>query len=203
MDEVEPTPLKQASSSEPRGVSNPAYLTEFHPWLRLMAKLQLDSKWERKFDASDIVQQTLLEAWKGEENFAGETKGERIAWLRTILGRVISREVRHYTGNQKRDPARELELQNSLDQSSMMLEKMLAGDEKTPSVNADNREQQMIIADVLEALPKDYREVIVLRNLQGHSHAEVAAKLGRTESAVRMLWLRALKQIRSEVLARQ
>ena len=203
MDEVEPTPLKHASSSEPRGVSNPGYLTEFHPWLRLMAKLQLDSKWDRKFDASDIVQQTLLEAWKGEENFAGETKGERIAWLRTILGRVISREVRHYTGNQKRDPARELELQNSLDQSSMMLEKMLAGDEKTPSVNADNREQQMIIADVLEALPKGYREVIVLRNLQGHSHAEVAAKLGRTESAVRMLWLRALKQIRSEVLARQ
>ena len=168
-----------------------------------MAKLQLDSKWDRKFDASDIVQQTLLEAWKGEENFEGETKGQRIAWLRTILGRVISREVRHYTANQKRDPARELELQNSLDQSSMMLEKMLAGDEKTPSVHADNREQQMIIADVLEALPKDYREVIVLRNLQGLSHAEVAAKLGRTESAVRMLWLRALKQIRSEVLARQ
>ena len=203
MDEMEPTPVEQSSSSEPTDVSNPGYLAEFHPWLRLMAKLQLDSKWDRKFDASDIVQQTLLEAWKGEENFAGETKGERIAWLRTILGRVISREVRHYTGNQKRDPARELELQNSLDQSSMMLEKMLAGDEKTPSVNADNREQQMIIADVLEALPKDYREVVVLRNLQGLSHAEVAAKLSRTESAVRMLWLRALKQIRSEVLARQ
>ncbi len=185
------------------GASQPGYLAEFQPWLRLMAGLQIDSKWERKFDASDVVQQTLIEAWKGESNFEGESNGQRIAWLRTILGRVISRQIRHYTGNQKRDPAREIALQNSLDESSMMLERMVPGQEKTPSVYADDREQQMIIADVLEALPEDYRQVIVLRNLQGLSHAEVATKIGRTESAVRMLWLRALKQLRLEVLSRQ
>ena len=46
-------------------------------------------------------------------------------------------------------------------------------------------------------------EVIVLRNLQGLSHAEVAVRLDRTESAVRMLWLRALKQLREQVMQRQ
>ena len=179
------------------------YLAQYHAWLRLMARLQLNDRWDRKFDASDIVQQTLLEAWKGESQFRGDSSGERIAWLRTILGRVISREVRHYDGTLKRDPGRELSLQNSLDQSSIMLANMLVSDTATPSVHADDREQQTIIAEVLESLPDDYRQVIILRNLKGLSHAEVAAKLNRSESAVRMLWLRALKQLREEVLARQ
>ena len=84
-----------------------------------------------------------------------------------------------------------------------MLANVLASDTATPSVHADNREQQMIIADAIESLPADYREVIVLRNLQGLSHAEVAVRLNRTESAVRMLWLRALKQLRQQVMQRQ
>ena len=179
------------------------YLVQYRAWLRLMARLQLNERWDRKFDASDIVQQTLLEAWKGESQFRGDSSGERIAWLRTILGRVISREVRHYDGTLKRDPARELSLQDSLNQSSIMLGNMLLSDTATPSVHADDREQQTIIAEVLESLPDDSRQVIILRNLQGLSHAEVAAELNRSESAVRMLWLRALKQLRAEVLARQ
>ena len=61
----------------------------------------------------------------------------------------------------------------------------------------------MIIAEVLESLPEDYRAVILLRNLKGLSQAEVAVELNRTESAVRMLWLRALKQLRQQVMQRQ
>ena len=68
---------------------------------------------------------------------------------------------------------------------------------------ADNREQQTIIADVLESLPEDYRKVIVMQNLRGISNAEIAVKLGRSEPAVRMLWLRALKEMRTRVLHRQ
>ena len=189
--------------TQPNHADRSDYLVQYRAWLRLMARLQLNERWDRKFDASDIVQQTLLEAWKGESQFRGDSSGERIAWLRTILGRVISREVRNYDGTQKRDPGRELSLQNSLDQSSVMLGNMLASDTATPSVHADDREQQTIIAEVLESLPEDYRQVIILRNLQGLSHAEVATELNRSESAVRMLWLRALKQLREEVLARQ
>jgi RNA polymerase sigma-70 factor (ECF subfamily) len=182
---------------------NSNYLSQYHAWLRLMARLQLDPRWDRKFDASDVVQQTLLEAWKGESQFRGQNSGERIAWLRTILGRVISREARKYVGTEKRDPGRELSLQHSLDRSSVMLERMLAAETNTPSVHADNREQQAIIAEVLESLPEDYRQVIVLRNLQGLSYGEIAESLGRSESAVRMLWLRALKELQSAVLSRQ
>lgn len=179
------------------------YLSQYHNWLRLMARLQLDDRWNHKFDASDIVQQTLLEAWKGESGFRGNTSGERIAWLRTILGRVIGHEARKFDATQMRDPAREISLEHSLDQSSIMLGNILASDTNTPSVAADNREQQAIIADVLESLPADYRDVIVLRNLRGLSHAQIAIKLRRSESATRMLWIRALKELQAKVLNRQ
>jgi len=184
-------------------MSSSDYLSKYHAWLRLMARLQLDPRWGRKFDASDVAQQTLLEAWKAESQFRGTSEPERIAWLRTILGRVISREVRHYAGTLKRDPSRELDLAASLDRSSIMLAGLLVDNAASPSVDADNREQQMIIAEVLESLPEEYREVIVLRNLKGLSHADVALQLNRTESGVRMLWLRALKHLRKEVMKRQ
>jgi len=190
-------------SLDPDNLDSSDYLARYHGWLRLMARLQLDGRWDRKFDASDILQQTLLEAWKGESAFEGNTSAERIAWLRVILGRVIGHEVRKYDGTQMRDPARELVLQHSIDQSSILLDNMLVANVDTPSVAADNREQQTIIADALEALPEDYREVIVMRNLRGMSHAEIAEKMERSEPAVRMLWLRALKELKTSVLDRQ
>ena len=189
--------------NQPSDFERSDYLSQYHAWLRLMARLQLDNRWNRKFDASDIVQQTLLEAWKGENAFRGDTSGERIAWLRTILGRVIGRETQKYGGTQMRDPGKEISLAKTLDQSSILLSNLLAADTNTPSVHADNREQQTIIADVLESLPADYREVIVLRNLRGLSHAEIAKKLERSEPATRMLWLRALKELQTRVLDRQ
>ena len=84
-----------------------------------------------------------------------------------------------------------------------MLGGMIAAESNTPSVHADNREQQAIIADVLEEIPEDYRRVIIMRNLQGMSHAEIAVAMDRSESAIRMLWLRALKELQAGVMSRQ
>jgi RNA polymerase sigma-70 factor (ECF subfamily) len=57
----------------------------------------------------------------------------------------------------------------------------------------------VLLAAALSRLPEDYREVIVLRNLEGLSHEEVAARMGRAAGAVRMLWLRALSCLRREL----
>jgi RNA polymerase sigma-70 factor (ECF subfamily) len=54
----------------------------------------------------------------------------------------------------------------------------------------------VLLADVLSRLPEPYRQVIVLRNLQGLPHEEIARRLGRSAGAVRMLWVRALAQLR-------
>jgi RNA polymerase sigma-70 factor (ECF subfamily) len=59
------------------------------------------------------------------------------------------------------------------------------------------REEAVVLADRLAHLSDDYREVLVLRNLQGLPFEEVASRIGRSVGATRMLWLRAIEKLRT------
>lgn len=171
----------------------------YEAWLRLLARLEIDSRFQGKFSASDAVQQTLLEAWRCWDNFQGDQEPARLAWLRQILAHQLAHLARHYGGTQKRDVAREQSIDETLAHSARRLEMLSPRDEATPSMLAVAREQQVQLAAALEQLPSDYREVIVLRNLQELSHDEIAARMGRSAAAVRMLWLRALAALREKM----
>jgi hypothetical protein len=107
--------------------------------------------------------------------------------------------MRRYHGSQQRDLAREVSLEEALAQSSQRLENLLAASHSSPSQQAAQREQEMLVAAMLARLPEDYREVIILRNFEGLSHEEVARRMNRSIGAVRMLWVRALARLRQEL----
>jgi RNA polymerase sigma-70 factor (ECF subfamily) len=174
-------------------------LERYRPWLHLLARLEIGGRFHGKFDASDVVQQTLLEACRDLPQFRGGTEAELHAWLRQVLAHVLGHEFRRYTGTQKRDAAREVSLEQSLARSSQRLGELLAGSDASPSQQAERHEQEVVLAEVLGRLPDDYREVIVLRNLEGLSHEEVAKRMDRGVGAVRMLWVRALARVRKEL----
>lgn len=186
---------------EPTAAPNEDWLERFRPWLTLITRMQVDSRLQGKFDASDIVQQTLMEAWQSAPKFRGSTEAERIAWLRKILSHVLAHEVRRYRGTHKRNLDRELSIERSLAQSSRRLNAVLASAITSPSERVAKQEQQVMLAELLDRLPADYREVIVLRNLEGLSHTEVAERMGRSVGAVRMLWVRALQEVRQQFAA--
>lgn len=131
--------------------------------------------------------------------FEGQTEEEFRAWLRTILAHVLAHEFRRYGGTQKRDVSQEVSMDQSLLRSSEWLREALAGSVSSPSLQAVRHEQELLLADVLSRLPDDYREVIVLRNLEGLSHEEIAQRMDRGVGAVRMLWVRALARLRQEM----
>ncbi|MGN6543840.1 MAG: sigma-70 family RNA polymerase sigma factor [Aureliella sp.] len=160
--------------------------------LRVLARLEIHQRLAGKFDPSDVVQQTLMEAWQGWDRLETRDEPQRIAWLRQILAHQLARLVRYHEGTQKRDVTRELSIEQSLDQSARRLGTLLAASDPSPSQIVAAQEQIEQLARVLEELPEDYRQVILLRNLEELSHAEVAERMGRSEAAVRMLWLRAL-----------
>jgi RNA polymerase sigma-70 factor (ECF subfamily) len=174
-------------------------LDRFRPWLVLLARTQLAGRLGGKLDASDVAQQALLEACRALPQFRGSTEVELIAWLRAILAGVLGDAFRRYHGTQARDVAREVSLEAALDASSRRLGEMLADSSPSPSDQAARHEHGVLLAEALSRLPEDYREVIVLRNLEGLSHEEVAARMGRATGAVRMLWLRALSHLRREL----
>ena len=72
----------------------------------------------------------------------------------------------------------------------------LADPGPSPSTPARQRERAVALADQLAKLRPEYRDVIVLRNLQGLSFEEIAERMDRKTGAVRMLWLRAIEKFK-------
>src|ERR1700722_11798054 len=176
-----------------------AELDRYRSWLGLLARLQVEPRFRAKFDPSDIVQQTLLEAVRDWPKFRGGSEAEPAAWLRQILAHVLLREVRRYGGAQRRDIGREVSLEQALAESSRRLGAALAAPGSSPSERAGRHELELRLADALARLPADYAEIILLRNVEGLSHEEAAGRMGRGAGAVRMLWVRALARLRQEL----
>jgi RNA polymerase sigma-70 factor (ECF subfamily) len=171
----------------------------YEQWLKLLARSEIDSRFQGKFSASDAVQQTMLEAWKVWEQFRGHSEAERVAWLRGILAHQLAHLARHYAGVQKRDVSRERSIDQSLARSSQRLDRLLTSREPLPDEQLAAAERRTRLAQILARLPAEYRQVIVLRNLQELSYDEIATLMDRSPGAVRMLWVRALARLRDEL----
>lgn len=192
-----PTPQEllveaQAGSPAHRG----ELLELYRHYLTLLARIEVGHRLQAKVDASDLVQETLLEAHRNFERFRGATEGQFVAWLRQILAGVLCNLLRRYLGTQGRDIRQEHDLREQLDRSSEMLGQGLLDDRSTPSEVAARREQAVLLADALAALPDAYREVLVLRHLEGLPFAEIARRMERTQDSVEKLWVRGLTRLR-------
>ncbi len=182
-------------------MSNPALddsatLERYRAYLHLLARLQLDRRFQAKLDASDIVQQTLLQAIRGAGEFRGQTEAEMAAWLRQILAHNLANTLRDL-GRQKRDVGRERPIQADLDQSSARLESWLAAEQTSPSQGAVRGEQAVQLADALAGLPEAQREALTLHHLQDWTLDQVAQHLGRSPAAVAGLMKRGLRTLRN------
>jgi RNA polymerase sigma-70 factor (ECF subfamily) len=176
----------------------------YRQYLWLLAQGQIGGRLRTRCDPSDLVQQTLLEAFRDFTRFTGAHEAELLAWLRKILAHNLYNEARHQ-GAQRRDAARQVsleEVQAGLDQSSVTLGKCLAAKVPSPSQAAGQREAAVHLADTLARLPEDYQTVLRMRVLEGLPAEEVAERMGRTAGAVRMLQLRALTALR-EMMAEE
>jgi len=168
----------------------------YRNYLRLLARLEIGRRLQGKLDASDLVQETFLEAHRHFARFQGTSEPQLVSWLRQILAAKVANLLRHYLGTQGRDVRLERELATDLDNSSRALGEKLIASLSSPSQQAMQREQVVLLADALERLPTDYREVIILRHLEGASFPEVARRMERSVDSVQKLWLRALARLR-------
>ena len=168
-------------------------------YLALVARSQVEGRLRAKVDASDLVQQTLLEAYRDFGQFRGRTEAEWLAWLRRILARNAAEFVRCYRGTQKRQVG--LEVAPAADPSAGLFQPADPGE--SPSQQLLRKERELQVADALMTLPEDHREVICLRNLQRLPFDEVARRMGRSRPAVQMLWMRALRSLQSALAAMQ
>ena len=167
-------------------------------YLKLLAKLQIGRHLQVKLDASDIVQETFLEAHRSIARFEGSTRDQFVAWLRTILASRISNNVRRYLGTQARDIRLEQQIQTDLDQSAMSLGGMFVDPGDTPSQLVAQEEQSRLVVECLSKLSEDYQNVLVLRHLEGKTFPEIATLMNRSVDSVEKLWVRGLSKLKKE-----
>jgi len=174
-------------------------LERYRNYLALLARVQIGRRLQGKMDGSDLIQETFLDACRHFPQFRGTSEGEFVSWLRQIFAGNLANVLRRYYGTQRRDVRLERNLADDLDRSSHMLVTAFVARETSPSQGASRREEAVLVANALERLPEDYREVILLSHFDGLSFPEVAQRMGRTVHSVKHLWARALGRLRREM----
>lgn len=185
----------RAGNQEDRG----RLLLGYEAYLLLLLRARLGNDLRSKVDPDDIVQATFLDAHRQFDQFRGNTEPEITAWLRAILAGQLARVARQYLGAAARDVRLERQIEIDLKDSSRVLDLGLAANDSTPSQHASRRERAVLLADALERLPDNYREVIVLRHVEGLAFAKVAERMERTEDSVQKIWVRALAKLRQSL----
>jgi RNA polymerase sigma-70 factor (ECF subfamily) len=179
-------------------------MTEPNPWqperyralLRLQARqMQLDPRLRPRFDASDLAQDAVVKALEARSQFRGQSEAEYVRWLQQILANVAVDRVRRERA-QKCDPALERSIHAAVAESSVRWENLLADHRTPPDREAERGELLLRLAEAIEQLPDDQREVVICRHLMGLPVAEIAEQLGRSEKAVASLLLRGRRKLR-------
>ena len=183
---------------EPQARVGPEALEQYRPYLMLLARVQLDPRARAKIGASDVVQQTLVEAHQKAGDFRGAGEAELAAWLRQILAHNLADALRGLR-RAKRDVGRERSLEAQLDQSSARLERWLRADGPSPSGDARRRERALQLAAAMQGLPEPQREALVLQYWHGWSLAAIGESLGRSPAAVAGLLRRGLSRLRQSL----
>lgn len=169
-------------------------------YLRFIARAEVESWLRVKVDASDVVQQTMLEAHRDFDRFAGDSEKEWLGWLRQILSHNVADFVRHYRGTAKRQQRREVPIRRAGSEiigTGGVQEP--PGREESPSMQLARIDDELCVAAAIAQMPEDYQEVIMLRNFQRLPFAEVAEQMNRSRPAVQMLWMRAIKQLQAAI----
>jgi len=187
--------LQQARSGDRQALDR--LFAACRSYAMILAQAQVGSWMQAKVDPSDLVQQSMLEAYRAFDSFHGQTGAEWLAWLRRILHRNAIDQARHFGGAEKRQVGREISLEGAATIDDAMGVPEPAADSLTPSEQLLVHERELMVAEALARLSADYREVILLRNLRGLSFQEVARQMNRSRPAVQMLWMRALRQLQT------
>lgn len=167
----------------------------YRPYLRLAAGVRLPKLFQKRMDASDIVQQTLLDAVRGLPEFRGCSEPEFTAWIMRLLERNVMQCVRDNTLG-KRDVRLEHNWTDASG-SAQLIWASLAGDGPSPMSSVFRGEAALYLAMAIDQLPADQRQAIEMRYIGQLSLQEISEQMERSLGSVAGLIRRGIEALES------
>ncbi len=167
-------------------------------YLLIIANDAIGPELQGKLGASDLVQDTFLEAQRHLAIFRGKTKAEARAWLRKILECRLANIRRSYLATEKRATQREVNLDPLLARTGAELQ-ALKSREPSPSNHAVRNEWSHALEQALARLPEHYRQAVAWRHQEQLSWDEIGRRMVCSADAARKVWIRAIQQLRREL----
>jgi RNA polymerase sigma-70 factor (ECF subfamily) len=161
----------------------------------VLASRELDSVLGARVSASDVVQQTFLEAYRDFKTLTGKNEGQFCVWLRQVLKNNVAHVVQTHVVAQKRTVDKERPI-NAGDEDAHDCVEIVDSRQSSPSRRAMRGESAILLAQAMSTLPPHQFEAIRLRYLECMTLAEIAARLERSEVAVAGLLKRGLEGLR-------
>jgi RNA polymerase sigma-70 factor, ECF subfamily len=167
-----------------------ALFAKYRSRLAVLVHCKLGTYLRRDADVDDILQETLLRAYRDIERFEYKAPGSFMSWLARIADHVIVDAAR----SQKRQ-------KRAAEHVPFRSESNPGGpepaDSHTPSRIFAENESLGRFVETLARLPEDYRHVILLAKIEGLTTAEIAERLEKSNEATSLLLHRAIKRLQA------
>jgi RNA polymerase sigma-70 factor (ECF subfamily) len=171
----------------------------YRPYLRLAVGDRLPKLIQKRLDASDIVQQTLVDAVRGLPEFRGRSEPEFTAWMMKLLKRNLLQCMRNNTLG-KRDVRLEHNWTDASG-SAQLIWRAVAGDQSSPMSSVFRGEAALHLAMALEELPQEQRAAVEMRYISEQSLKEIAEEMGRSVGSVAGLIRRGVEALQKHLPA--
>jgi RNA polymerase sigma-70 factor (ECF subfamily) len=201
MDSAEPDPdeiagmLDRLRAGDRRAFDR--LIAGYQPGLRAFVAARLDDRLAARVDASDVVQDALMDAFARLPEYLERRPMPFRTWLwKTAYERLL--KVRRHHDRARRAVGREV---GWPDRSSLLLVRPLLGSTPTPGKCLEERELAQRVRQALEVLSEEDREVLLMRNVEELPYEEVGHLLEITPEAARKRYGRALLRLRKALIA--
>lgn len=193
--------VSQAVQGDGQALS--ALMERYRDRLKRMVALRLDRRLQGRVDASDVVQEALIEAARRLSDYADQKPMGFFLWLRWLAGEKLLNTHRAHLGTQKRDAAQEVSLYRGAlpEASSVSLAHQLLGQLTSPTQAVMRAELQLLVQEVLNSMDAVDREVLVLRHFEQLTTSETAEILGIKRSTASKRYITALKRLKQALSA--
>jgi len=166
--------------------------------LKRIVSSSIDHRLHRRMDASDVLQETFMEAFSRIHEYLANPNVSLFVWLRFLAKQRLTLMHRQNLQVQARDVRRELSLEAVEDdrQSKVALAAQLAGRLTTASASFSRKELRLEIQSALDRLDFKSREILMLRHFEQLSNVESAEVLQISTTAACNRYIRALERLK-------